>query len=147
MPENLQEHSAFEFTENAGSSSTQTFIPNRLSDQEYYCLMDSLNDQQQMCVQHVTFLVKTNNLPFHIFLSGGAGVGKSHTIKVIYQSLSKCYDSTPGNKPDHQKIFIAAPTGRAAYKVQGNTIHSLFGIDQIDPLNNIRNYHTANLTH
>lgn len=147
MPENVQEHSAFEFTENTGSSSTQTFIPNRLSDQEYYCLMDSLNDQQQMCVQHVTFLVKTNNLPFHIFLSGGAGVGKSHTIKVIYQSLSKCYDSTPGNKPDHQKIFIAAPTGRAAYKVQGNTIHSLFGIDQIDLLNNIRNYHTANLTH
>ena len=28
--------------------------------------------------------------PFHLFLSGGAGVGKSHTVHAIFQSATRC---------------------------------------------------------
>ena len=29
--------------------------------------------------------------PFHLFLSGSGGVGKSHLIKTVYQSVSKLH--------------------------------------------------------
>jgi len=125
-PENLQEYNMVQSTEN--STSSQAVISNRLSDRDYYQLMNSLNIQQEQFVHHISFLVKTNMLPFHIFLSGGAGVGKFHTIQAIFQTLTRYFDSTPGNNTDFQRILIAAPTGRAAYNVHGNTVHALFAI-------------------
>ncbi|WAR06041.1 hypothetical protein MAR_021410 [Mya arenaria] len=46
-------------------------------------------------------------LPFYIFLSGGAGVGKSHLIHAIYQGVSRVL-RLPGQNPvkDRQKNDI-----------------------------------------
>jgi chromosomal replication initiation ATPase DnaA len=103
-PENLQEYNMVQSTEN--STSSRAVIPNRLSDRDYYQLMNSLNIQPEQFVHHISFLVKTNMLPFHIFLSGGAGVGKSYTIQAIFQTLTRYFDSTPENNPDFQRILI-----------------------------------------
>ena len=54
-----------------------------------------------------------------IFISGAAGVGKSHVSKYIIQDLTK-------NKK--RKCSPTAPTGVAAINVGGNTLHSFFGI-------------------
>ena len=34
-------------------------------------------------------LIKTSDKPFYYFLSGGAGVGKSHLMKSLYQAAFK----------------------------------------------------------
>ena len=41
-------------------------------------------------------LIKTSEEPFYCFLSGGAGVGKSHVTKALYQAGLKYYNSKPG---------------------------------------------------
>lgn len=45
-------------------------------------------------------------------------------LKALYNALLKYYSSQPGNDPDDTHIFIMAPTGKSAYNVKGNTIHS-----------------------
>eukprot|EP00977_Amphora_coffeiformis_P000636 scaffold140_cov163-Amphora_coffeaeformis.AAC.17 len=54
----------------------------------------------------------------NVFISGAAGVGKSHLIKYILQTFQeRCH-----------KYGVCAPTGVAALHVGGSTLHSFFGI-------------------
>ena len=74
---------------------------------------------------------------FHIFITGGAGVGKSHLIKTIYLSLSKVL-GYKGGDVDKPRILLLAPTGVAAVNINGTTIHSGLGINvttKLYPLN------------
>ena len=66
-------------------------------------------------------------LPLHLFVTGGAGVGKSHLIKTLYQSLLKTLSY---RCPDASKkqIMLIAPTGVAAVNIHGSTVHSELGI-------------------
>nr|XP_058946351.1 uncharacterized protein LOC131774356 [Pocillopora verrucosa] len=68
------------------------------------------------------------NKPFYYFLSGGAGVGKSHLVKCLYQAALKYYNSRAGEDFNDVKILLVAPTGKAAFGIQGNTIHSTLAI-------------------
>ena len=74
---------------------------------------------------------------FHMFITGGAGVGKSHLIKTIVLSLNKVleYKSGAADKP---KTLLLALTGFAAININGTTIHSSLGINvgsKLYPLN------------
>ena len=74
---------------------------------------------------------------FHIFLTGGVGVGKSHLIKPIFMSISKLL-SFKGDDPEKPRILILAPTGVAAINIDGTTIHIALGINvghNLYPLN------------
>ena len=68
-----------------------------------------------------------NIKPFHIFLSGGAGFGKSHLIKTIYISISKVqmYD---GGHPEKPRILLLAPADVPTINTDGTTIHTALGI-------------------
>ena len=75
--------------------------------------------------------------PFHIFLTGGARVGKSHLIKTIFISICKLLSFKGG---DHEKlrILILAHTGVAAINIEEKTIHTALGINvghKLYPLN------------
>ena len=75
--------------------------------------------------------------PFHIFLTGGAGVGKSHFIKIIFLSISKLL-SFEGGDSEKPRILILAPTGVVAINIDGTTIHTALGINvghKLYPLN------------
>ena len=63
----------------------------------------------------------------NLFITGGAGTGKSHLIKTIFASISKTlsYGSPQIKKPN---ILLLAPTGVAAVNINGTTIHSALGI-------------------
>ena len=63
-----------------------------------------------------------------LFLSGGAGVGKSRLTNALYEALVRYLDSPPGKNPDEIKVLEAAPTGKAAYLIGGNTLHAIFNI-------------------
>ena len=54
----------------------------------------------------------------NLFISGGAGVGKSFVTNLIVQELKKM----------HKRVQITASTGIAAVNVSGQTIHSFAGV-------------------
>ena len=63
---------------------------------------------------------------FHIFLTGGAGVGKSFLLKVIAEHLRKTLVFPGQNSDEQPSIAITASTGKAACNVEGTTVHSAF---------------------
>ena len=85
-------------------------------------------------------LIKTTDKPFqfHCFLSGGAGVGKSHLTKALYQAALKYYNTRAGDDFHQVKVLLLAPTGKAAFNIKGNTIHSALAIPACQSLKNYK---------
>ena len=74
---------------------------------------------------------------FHIFITGSAGIGKSHLIKTIFVSLNNVLGYKVGDA-DKPRILLLAPTRVAAINIDGTTIHSDLGINvgsKLHPLN------------
>jgi len=77
---------------------------------------------------HVLHSIKTKDDPLRLFLSGGAGVGKSTVTNALYEALIRFLNSTAGENPDNVKVLKTAPTGKAAFNIKGNTLHAAFKI-------------------
>lgn len=100
--------------------------PGQLDGAEYVEKVARLNDDQRKLVLEILHLAARSEEPYHIFVSGGAGVGKSAFIETLCFVLNKYYSRLPGNNADTAKILLCAPTGRAAFNIKGSTIHSTF---------------------
>ena len=77
---------------------------------------------------HCKLAEKNNELPpkpFQIFLSGGAGVGKSFLIKAITEYLKRVL-RYPNQNLDQPSVLVTASTGKAATGINGITLHSAF---------------------
>ena len=70
-------------------SNSEPLILNELEDNEYRHLVQMLNKKQKEFFNHVLHLIKTTDERFYCFLSGGAGVGKTHLTKALYQAALK----------------------------------------------------------
>ncbi|XP_071944760.1 uncharacterized protein [Antedon mediterranea] len=104
----------------------------RISKQESNNMIRCLNDKQQKVFYEIRqwYLNKVNGKqpePFHVFITGGAGVGKSHLVKCIYNEGTRILGKMMQN-PDDVSILKVAPTGIAAYNINGKTIHSALSI-------------------
>lgn len=99
-----------------------------VSNEILYSQIKCLNTEQKSFFYHILHSVKTSLSPFYIFLSGGAGVGKSVVIRCLYQSLLKYLNHQRHEQPDTIKVLLCAPTGKAAHHIGGMTIHSAFCI-------------------
>ena len=64
--------------------------------------------------------------PYHVFLSGPGGVGKSHVIKLIYSDTVKFLCLSGAFEPDDVIVLLTAPTGVTAFNINGMTLHSAF---------------------
>ena len=75
-----------------------------------------------------------NNIvdPLRLFITGGAGVGKSHLAKTISSYLLKTFSFHSGS-PDKPKILLLAPTGVAAINIDGTTINNGLSINPNTP--------------
>ena len=62
--------------------------------------------------------------PYHVFLSGPGGVGKSHVIKSIHSDTLKLLKLSGVFEPDDVIALLTAPTGVAAFNISGMTLHS-----------------------
>ncbi|XP_062574797.1 uncharacterized protein LOC134236639 [Saccostrea cucullata] len=71
--------------------------------------------------------------PFHLFVTGGAGTGKSHLIKAIHYEASRLLSQIM-SEPDRLSVLLAAFTGTAAFNIGGNTLHHLFSLTKYLPL-------------
>ncbi|XP_052075796.1 uncharacterized protein LOC127713867 [Mytilus californianus] len=111
-----------------GTDIEEEKLRNRLTDTEFRNMARSLNQKQMEFFYHVLNISKSDNEQFMLFLSGGAGVGKTRLTKCIYQALIKYYNTTQGENPNQKSIILAAPTGKAAYLVGGVTMHAAFGV-------------------
>ena len=110
--------------------------PEIMDSQKYSDLVDSLNTKQYEFYLYIMKKALLDEEQQLVCLHGGAGTGKSTVINAIYQGLYRLLNKTPGDKNINLKSILVAPTGKAAYNIKGNTIHSVFHIPANQPLRN-----------
>ncbi|XP_062579086.1 uncharacterized protein LOC134241009 [Saccostrea cucullata] len=111
---------------------------NTHSKEEIFQILQNLNETQmkvfyvvrEWCLKEI-FGKKPDAL--HIFITGGAGTGKSHLIKAIHYEASRILGKNL-TSPDSVTVLLAAFTGTAAFNIGGNTIHHLFSLPKYMPL-------------
>ena len=86
----------------------------RLKDADFRKLVQLLHIEQKEFFYHVLNSVKTGMVPLRLFLSGGAGVGKSTVTNALYESIIRYLNALPENNPDDVSVLKVAPTGKAA---------------------------------
>ncbi|KAI7790400.1 hypothetical protein IRJ41_003612 [Triplophysa rosa] len=80
--------------------------------------------QNSWCLQK---LLGENHEQFYLFVTGGAGTGKSHLIKAIYYESSRLLSQLSEN-PDDRSVTLCVSTGVAAYNIGAATIHNTLSI-------------------
>ena len=127
--------------------------PNELQDDDFLALVRSLNKKQRdgyeivlsWCRNKMKSLSVENATtvdPIHMFFTGGAGTGKSHLIRAIYQTACKTFKHS--SEAAHVSVLLAAPTGVAAVNIGGATINTALAIpknvcgDNLGPLSDQR---------
>ena len=65
-------------------------------------------------------------------------MGKSHLTKALYPAALKYYNTRAGDDFHQVKVLLLAPTGKAAYNIKGNTIHSALAIPACQSLRNYK---------
>ena len=124
--------------------SGEPLILNEMQDDDYRSMVQKLNKEQKEFFAHALHLIKTSEKPFYCFLRGG-GVGKSHLIKSINQAALKYYNSCQGEDFHQVNILLLAPTGKAAFLIKGNTIHSALAIPASQSLKNYKQLDSSRL--
>ena len=106
------------------------FVLPRWKNSEEYCV-DKSSEQSQIVYKAVETIIKFLNndptyRPMRATIMGGGGTGKSfiiNTIITMIRKLTACNDT----------VQVAAPSGAAAFNVQGSTIHRLLNVNVNSP--------------
>ena len=96
-----------------------------MNDDDFFKSVQDLNPEQRMIALEILRRSKSGH-QFHIFVSGGAGVGKTYLIKTVTEMLDQFYTKWENNDPETVKMAHTAPTGRAAVHIKGLTLHTAF---------------------
>ena len=101
----------------------------RMNDDTYLSNIASLNTQQRKIfddfVERITD--QTENTPFYLYIGGEAGTGKSFLLRLLIEATNRLPHYS-GQELDKPFSITVAPTGVAAYIVNGTTIESALGI-------------------
>ena len=98
---------------------------------QYRQYIRQLNDQQRSIVmfhhnwcRKAVIALKAGKPvePYHVFLSGPGGVGKSHVIKLVHSDTLKLLKLSGTFEPDDVIVLLAAPTGVAAFNINGRVL-------------------------
>ena len=89
-----------------------------------------LNIQQQNLFQKVSAAVEANlngaEDQLLLFITGGAGSGKSYLLKLLVEHIIRCYGPTVDPLLKPKFVEVASLTGVAARQIFGKTLHSVF---------------------
>ena len=69
------------------------------------------------------------NTPMHLFITGGAGTGKSFLLRLLREQILR------SNIHSMPNVLVAAPTGVAAFNINALTLHSLLQLPTQDHSN------------
>lgn len=110
---------------------------------QYNSMVQTLNERQRLVHDFIVdwcwkVKMKQNPQPFHLFLSGGGGVGKSHTLTTVYHGIIHTLRKA-GQDPSQISVLLTSPTGTAAFNIGGMTIHSALSLPIKE--SNIHNQH------
>ena len=96
---------------------------------KYLELVDMLNDQQRKFFDDFVERINSGNDddPFYTYIGGEAGTGKSFVLKLMIDAV-KQLGKRSGRELEKPVSITIAPTGVAAYLVNGTTIESALGM-------------------
>jgi hypothetical protein len=101
--------------------------PFLIENNEYHRIRRLLNREQQTILKEISLKKRLNmNSLVHVFLTGGAGTGKTFTVKAVFQILIRIYDSNNSSDPMKPKGLIVTYTGKIACNAGGTIVHSAF---------------------
>ena len=66
---------------------------------------------------------------YKVFLSGCGGTGKSHVVRLIQRDTAYLLNHVLLPDPDQPIVLVTAPTGSAAFNINGSTVHSALSIN------------------
>ena len=66
---------------------------------------------------------------YKVFLSGCGGTGKSHVVRLIQRDTAYLLQHALQPDPDQPIVLVTAPTGSAAFNINGSTVHSALSIN------------------
>ncbi|XP_066599998.1 uncharacterized protein [Prorops nasuta] len=92
-------------------------VQNKYEDLDVLQMISELNSDQKRVFDKVTETVSTDNEILRLYVSGEGGTGKSFLIKTI-----RCWIK----KTMKKDVIVSAPTGIAAFNIDGQTIHRVF---------------------
>lgn len=100
-----------------------------LPDEEFRSQMRLLTLTQRAFVYHVLHVLKhPGSRPPVLFLTGGAGTGKSLLFRCLTQLVARSFSGAIGPHSKSLKVLLSAYTGSVAFNIEGTTIHSAFRI-------------------
>nr|XP_022296821.1 uncharacterized protein LOC111106437 [Crassostrea virginica] len=137
-PETTEPESSCEIDQQFSSDVIYHVKETKNTSQEMLPLLRSLNEKQKQIffAVHDWCIKKSlgeNVEPMHIFVTGGAGTGKSHLIKSIHYEASRLLGRTLPS-PSDISVILTAFTGTAAFNIGGNTIHHVFSLAKSLPI-------------
>ena len=75
-------------------------INTKLSDTDYFKLMQSFNRKQIEICTHIIQHIDTTQEQMFMFLEGSAGIGTTQCAKAIYESVNRYFGCKPGEDPN-----------------------------------------------
>ncbi|XP_062601396.1 uncharacterized protein LOC134263100 [Saccostrea cucullata] len=111
---------------------------NNHSREEILPVLQNLNERQKNIFYHVRNwclekIAGEKLDPLHVFITGGAGTGKSHVVKAIHYEATRLFAPSLSS-PDGVPVLLTAFTGTAAFNIGGNTLHHIFALTKYLPL-------------
>ena len=108
-----------------------------MTNEAYYACLQALNNKQHdiviwnrmWCKNAIAARRIGVKFPaYKIFLSGSGGTGKSHVIRMLHRDIVHFFKPFTGPDIDQPLVLLTAPTGVAAFQIDGTTIHSAFNL-------------------
>ena len=107
--------------------STISPLANTITQEAFFTSVRTLNTTQKYSYDHCMQAITLED-PMRIFITGGAGVGKSVLMRALCEGFTRYYGRQRDSITDQMKVIKMAPTGSAAYNINGITIHSALKI-------------------
>ena len=109
-----------------------------ISEENYLEIISKLNNDQRKIFDDFVERINLNSDPFYLYIGGEAGTGKSFVLRAMINAAKKI-GKRSGADLDKPACLTVAPTGVAAYLVNGTTIESGLGLQPTNNRSYLRN--------
>ena len=109
-----------------------------ISEENYLEIISKLNNDQRKIFDDFVERINCNGDPFYLYIGGEAGTGKSFVLRAMINAAKKI-GKRSGADLDKPACLTVAPTGVAAYLVNGTTIESGLGLQPTNNRSYLRN--------